>query len=160
MLGNLGLIPGLGRPCGEGHGNPLQYSCLENPHGQRSLAGIVCGVEESDWVINTHVVYSVPFLPKSLFIPGFCPGHRIIVSHHVSSEPSWLWQLTILVNWSKVTANYQWLFSWYKLGKVRWKDQKSTKIFASHFRILFRKGIFVWWKPPQYCKIIIFQLKF
>ena len=23
----------------EGHGNPLQYSCLENPHGQRSLAG-------------------------------------------------------------------------------------------------------------------------
>ena len=39
MLGNLGLIPGLGRPCGEGHGNPLQYSCLENPHGQRSLAG-------------------------------------------------------------------------------------------------------------------------
>ena len=24
---------------GEGHGNPLQHSCLENPHGQRSLAG-------------------------------------------------------------------------------------------------------------------------
>ena len=24
---------------GEGHGNPLQYSCLENPHGQRSLEG-------------------------------------------------------------------------------------------------------------------------
>ena len=26
-------------PLEEGHGNPLQYSCLENPHGQRSLAG-------------------------------------------------------------------------------------------------------------------------
>ena len=26
-----GLIPGLGRSPGEGHGNPLQYSCLENP---------------------------------------------------------------------------------------------------------------------------------
>ena len=24
---------------GEGHGNPLQYSCLENPHGQKSLEG-------------------------------------------------------------------------------------------------------------------------
>ena len=36
---DLGLIPGLGRSPGEGHGNPLQYSCLENPHGQRSLAG-------------------------------------------------------------------------------------------------------------------------
>ena len=29
--GDLGLIPGLGRSPGEGHGNSLQYSCLENP---------------------------------------------------------------------------------------------------------------------------------
>ena len=29
--GNLGLIPGWGRSPGEGNGNPLQYSCLENP---------------------------------------------------------------------------------------------------------------------------------
>ena len=35
--GDLDLIPGLGRSPGRGHGNPLQYSCLENPHGQRSL---------------------------------------------------------------------------------------------------------------------------
>ena len=28
-----GLIPGLGRSSGEGNGNPLQYSCLENPMG-------------------------------------------------------------------------------------------------------------------------------
>ena len=35
----MGLIPGLGRSPGGGHGNPLQYSCLENFHGQRSLAG-------------------------------------------------------------------------------------------------------------------------
>ena len=34
-----GLIPGSGRSPGEGHSNPLHYSCLENPHGQRSLAG-------------------------------------------------------------------------------------------------------------------------
>ena len=33
------LIPGLGRCPGGGHGNPLQYSCLENTHGQRRLAG-------------------------------------------------------------------------------------------------------------------------
>ena len=36
-VGDLGLI--LGRSPGGGHGNPLQYSCLEKPHGQRSLAG-------------------------------------------------------------------------------------------------------------------------
>ena len=29
--GDLGLIPGSGRPPGEGNGSPLQYSCLENP---------------------------------------------------------------------------------------------------------------------------------
>ena len=34
-----GFIPGLGRSPGGGHGNPLQDSCLENPHGQRSLEG-------------------------------------------------------------------------------------------------------------------------
>ena len=35
--GDLGSVPGLGRSPGGGHGNPLQYSCLENPHGQKCL---------------------------------------------------------------------------------------------------------------------------
>ena len=34
--GDLGSIPGLGRSPGGGHGNPFQYSCLENPHGKRN----------------------------------------------------------------------------------------------------------------------------
>ena len=38
-VGDQGSIPGLGRSPEGGHGNTLQYSCLENPHGQRSLAG-------------------------------------------------------------------------------------------------------------------------
>ena len=38
-VGNLASTPGSERYLGEGNGNPLQYSCLENPHGQRSLAG-------------------------------------------------------------------------------------------------------------------------
>ena len=38
-VGDLGLIPGLGPSPGGGHGNPLQYSCLENPRVQRSLVG-------------------------------------------------------------------------------------------------------------------------
>ena len=36
---DVGLMPGSGRSPGGGHVNPLQYSCSENPHGQRSLAG-------------------------------------------------------------------------------------------------------------------------
>ena len=34
--GDLGSIPGLGRSPGEGNGNPLQYSCLENPMDRRA----------------------------------------------------------------------------------------------------------------------------
>ena len=37
--GDLGSIPGLRRSPGGRDGNPLQYSCLEDPYGQRSLAG-------------------------------------------------------------------------------------------------------------------------
>ena len=36
---DVGSIPGLGRSPGGEHGNPLQYSSLENPHGQRILMG-------------------------------------------------------------------------------------------------------------------------
>ena len=46
--GDLGFIPGLGRSPGGGRGNPLQYSCMENPHGQRSLAGY------SPWVTKSQ----------------------------------------------------------------------------------------------------------
>ena len=37
--GDVGSVPGLGRSPAEGNDNPLQYSYLENPHGQRSLVG-------------------------------------------------------------------------------------------------------------------------
>ena len=36
---DMGSIPGAGRSPGGGHGNPLHYSCLENPQGPRSLVG-------------------------------------------------------------------------------------------------------------------------
>ena len=63
-VGNLGSIPGLGRSPGGGHGNPLQYSCLENSHGQRSLAGYSpWGHKESDTTeqlsTSTHFTISI-----------------------------------------------------------------------------------------------------
>ena len=52
--GNLGLIPRSGRSPWGGHINPLQYSCLENPHGQRSLVGFSPrGRKESDMAEHT-----------------------------------------------------------------------------------------------------------
>ena len=43
-----GLIPGLGRSPGEGNGNPLQYSCLENPIDRGAWWATVHRVAESD----------------------------------------------------------------------------------------------------------------
>ena len=45
--GDLGLIPVLGRSPGEGHGNPLQYSYLENPMDRRAWKATVQGITKS-----------------------------------------------------------------------------------------------------------------
>ena len=47
--GDLGLIPGLGRSPGEEHGNPLHYSCLENPHDRGAWWATVYRVTKS-WI--------------------------------------------------------------------------------------------------------------
>ena len=58
--GDLGSIPGLERFPGGGHGTPLQYSCLENPHRQRILAGYrVWGHKELDMTEWLSTQYSV-----------------------------------------------------------------------------------------------------
>ena len=55
-----GLIPGLGRSLGGGLGNPHQYSCLENPHGQGSLAGYSPrGHKESDTTEQLSTAHSL-----------------------------------------------------------------------------------------------------
>ena len=45
--GYLGSMPGSGRSPEEGHGNPLQYSCLENHMDRRAWWATVCGVTQS-----------------------------------------------------------------------------------------------------------------
>ena len=48
-VGDLVLVPGLGRSPGGGHGNQLRYPCLENPDRRRSLVGYSpWGHKESD----------------------------------------------------------------------------------------------------------------
>ena len=71
-VGDLGSTPGLRRFPGGGHGNPLQYSCLENAHGQRSLAG--CSprgckeLDTTEW-LSTHIIeiILVAEFPKQRF---------------------------------------------------------------------------------------------
>ena len=47
-----GSIPGSGRSLGEGNGNPLQYSCLENPMDRGVWQAIVHGVTKSQTQLN------------------------------------------------------------------------------------------------------------
>ena len=54
---DVGSIPGLGRSLGGGNGNPLQYSCLENPMDRGAWWATIHGVSESDtaeW-LSIHV---------------------------------------------------------------------------------------------------------
>ena len=73
--GDLGSIPGLERSLGGGHGNPLQYSCLENPHGQRSLAGFSpWGFEESDTTEQLKQMYTVHTQKLLSSVAQSCPA--------------------------------------------------------------------------------------
>ena len=66
-VGDLGSIPGSGRSPGEGSGNPLQYSCLENPMEGGTWWARVHGVAKSRTQLNDFTF----FLSLSLF--KWCP---------------------------------------------------------------------------------------
>ena len=82
-VGDLGSIPGLGRSPGEGHGNPLQYSCLENPHGQRNLEGCSPqGRKESDTTEHTeHTQSMCTFYLQNFTISIYLREHMYIDVH-------------------------------------------------------------------------------
>ena len=53
-MGDLNSEPGSGRSPGEENGNPLQYSCLENPMDGGAWLATVLGVAELDWTEQLH----------------------------------------------------------------------------------------------------------
>ena len=58
--GDPGSIPRLGRSSGEGNGNPLQYSCLENPMDGRVWLAIVHGVAKSrTWLSDVTFTFTL-----------------------------------------------------------------------------------------------------
>ena len=70
--GDQGLISGLGRSPGEGNGNPLQYSCLENPMDREAQQATVHGVAKS-WTQLSNFTHS-PLIEIGL--PCGSPGEE------------------------------------------------------------------------------------
>ena len=64
-----GLIPGLGRCLGEGHGNPLQYSCLENHLDRGAWWAIVLRVAKSGTQLKRLNMRALWLMVISLAIP-------------------------------------------------------------------------------------------
>ena len=61
--GDPGSIPGLGRSPGEGNGNPLQYSCLENPMDRGAWRATIYGITKSWTQLSMHS-YMMECLPR------------------------------------------------------------------------------------------------
>jgi len=84
--GDLGLIPGSGRSPGGGHGNPLQYSCLENPMGREAWRVTVQRATKNwTWLkrLSTHTLSSLASL---IFHPSISSLTSLLLptgSHHI-----------------------------------------------------------------------------
>ena len=84
--GDVGLIPGSGRPRGEGNGNPLQYSYLGNPVDREACWATARGVAELDTATKQQHL-------SSNYVPGNTVFHMgLVACHPPVSLPAALWQ--------------------------------------------------------------------
>ena len=93
---DLALNPGLGRTPGGGHGNPLQYSCLENPLDKGAWRAIVLGVAKTwlKWLSTAHtnigfsllcILRSVIYLRHAVRAQGFWAVKSLLLWEDVDS---------------------------------------------------------------------------
>ena len=68
-VGDPGLIPGLGRSPGEGNGNPLQYSCLENPMDKEAWRATVHRVTKSQTQLSKFTLLHFTSLTTWVLMP-------------------------------------------------------------------------------------------
>ena len=84
-VGDPGSIPGLGRSPGEGNGNPLQYSCLENPMDGGAWLATVHGVAKSrtqlsDFTMYVYYIFEIlkMYIQKQM-LTMFTDFHRFVI---------------------------------------------------------------------------------
>ena len=116
--GDLGSIPGSGRSPGEGNGNPLQYSCLENPMDGGAWRATVHGVARV-----RHNLATKPFRPGAGDFVDKDEGRMALLvggEHHLMAEL--LWTIRILVAFQRIIRPPRITFS----GRVHSKWPRSV----------------------------------
>ena len=113
--GDTGLIPGLGRSPGGGNGNPLHYSCQDNPMDRGAWRATVHGVARvgHNWA-HTHAPNNASTPHWWSFPFSLAPRRWLVVCQHQQQEGrnkgkflSWLvWSQTLLLP-SLITWNYR-----------------------------------------------------
>ena len=95
-VGEPGSVPGLGRSPGEVNGNPLQYSCLENPMDRGAWQSTVHGVAKS-WTQLSNFTITAYLLTKYYFF--FFKESQVLdfKCFHSSLQP-WSWFNTVILD--------------------------------------------------------------
>ena len=136
-VGGLDSIPGLIRSPGGGHSNPLQYSCLENPHRQRSLVGCsLCGCKElntTEWLSIAHT--SKDHSPPGSSVHGILQA-RILdwVTIPFTRGSSWL------MDWTQVSSTASRFFTlWATQGRLLlgYTPSNRTIMENEHLQVLY-----------------------
>ena len=97
-LRDLGSVPGWRRFPGEGHGNPLHYSFLENPMDRGAWQATVCGITELD--MNERLAFSIF---HSSLVSWDLPHSGSQVDFTV---PAWQTREEGRSGWNKTTQDY------------------------------------------------------
>ena len=116
-VGERGLIPGSGRSPGRGKGNPLQYSCLENPMNRGAWWASPQASKESDTTEATQQAGWILSYTTSIF--SFVDGH-LGCSHNLAIENNammnmvwciYLWKLVSCALWINIQNWNSWIIS-------------------------------------------------
>ena len=109
--GDPGSIPGLGRSPGEGNGNPLQYSCLDNPMDGGAWQATVHGVAKSRTPLSDFtftfkwyykIIFPKSYLPLTLWkITSFIPKMKFLFKNSENLS-SWLVFCLLIIRLFKI----------------------------------------------------------
>ena len=92
--GDPGSVPGLGRSPGEGNGSPFQYSCLEYPHGRKSLVDYsLWGHKESETTKRLHFHVHLQSHQQCVIVPVSQHLYLLFFSPSFCLYLSYVWKM-------------------------------------------------------------------